>query len=594
MTRSRWRHLLELARDEARALTVATLCLLCAAGLNLALPRLVGAVVDTLTSHQGDLERAYSQLNHDVGILVALFVGIGLLTWGRAYLFTIAGERIVMRLRASLFHHLITREQAFFDASHSAEWVARLADDTAKIQRAVTVNLSMLLRYLIGALGALVILAYLSWRLTLVMILIVPITAAAAALYGRALRRLSRGVQDGLARAGEVAGEALTGVKTVRAFNAFEIEGARYQDRLSLAFERARHRAWLGAIFQGGMSAMSYAAIAGVVWYGGRLTLTGALSLGDLTAFLLYTFTLAFSLGALNGLWEDFAKALGSTDVIFGLLDRPDHLPSGEVTPNSCRGEVRFTEVDFSYPSRPDSQVLDQLSLHVASEQSLALVGQSGGGKSTVAALLQRMYDPSEGEVSLDGRPLKTLNTDWLRSQIAVVSQEPQLFATTIEENLRYGRPDATRDELISAAEAAQAHTFISQLPEGYQTLIGERGMRLSGGQRQRIAIARALLRDPRVLILDEATSALDAESEEAVQRALKRLMVGRTTLMIAHRLSTVRDADRIVVLEGGRVIESGQHRELLARSGRYAELVRTQLSPGELFESSAVEEGER
>jgi ATP-binding cassette subfamily B protein len=393
------------------------------------------------------------------------------------------------------------------------------------------------------------------------------------------LRRISRDIQDGLAHASEVAGEAIGGVKTVRAFDALDLETDRYRERLHEAFKLARRRAWLGATFQGGMSLASYAAIAAVVWYGGRLALEGDLSLGDLTAFLLYTFTLAFSIGTLNGLWEDFSKALGSTDVVFELFERPEVIPSGSHRPSTCLGEVYFNEVSFSYPSRDEVLVLDRLSLRLAPQKTLALVGQSGGGKSTVASLLQRMYDPDEGDVTLDELSLRDLDTHWLRSQIAVVSQEPQLFAATIEDNLRYGRPQATQDELVSAAIAAQAHDFISTLPEGYQTLIGERGVRLSGGQRQRIAIARALLRDPKILILDEATSALDAESEEAVQHALKELMAGRTTLMIAHRLSTVRDADEIVVIEEGRVIESGQHDQLIARGGRYAQLVRAQLS---------------
>ena len=571
---------MRLAYQERWALSVATVCLLIASGLNLTLPRLVGAVVDALTQGLASPAEARATLDESVITLLALFVVIGLATWGRAYLFTLAGERIVMRLRRELFGCILGQEQAFFDASHSAQWVARLADDTTKIQRAVTVNLSMLLRYFIAVLGTLVILAYLSWRLTLVMVLVVPVTAAGAALYGRALRRVSRELQDGLASASEVAGEAIGGVRTVRAFDAISVEVGRYQARLDIAFELARHRAWLGACFQGGMSLASYAAIAAVVWYGGQLTLEGALSLGDLTAFLLYTFTLAFSIGALNGLWEDFSKALGATEVVFELFERSERLPSGVLTPDICQGAVCFSDVSFAYPSRPEVNALHELSLEIAPRQSLALVGASGGGKSTVAALLQRMYDPDQGVITLDGSPLSSLNTQWLRTQMAVVAQEPLLFATTIEENLRYGDPIASQETLERAARAAQAHEFIMDLPERYQTRIGERGLRLSGGQRQRIAIARAILRDPKILILDEATSALDAESEEAVQQALRALMRGRTTLVIAHRLSTVRDADLIVVLDAGRAVERGRHHDLLEREGRYADLVRAQLNP--------------
>lgn len=575
---SGFKALFTLARSELLALSVATICLLIATALNLTLPKIIGTLVDTMTQADLSSEEAGNRLDWAVVGLLLLFAGVGLATWARSYLFTLAGERIVLRLRQLLFGNLLQQPQSFFDETHSARWVARLADDTAQIQRAVTVNLSMLLRYLLGALGALALLAHLSWRLTLVMSLVVPITAGAASIYGRALRRISKGVQDELASASEVAGESLGGIQTIRSLDAAFIAEARYSHRLQSAFTQARRRAWLGATFQGGISFASYAAIGAVIWYGGHLCLQGILSIGDLTAFLLYTFTLAFSIGALSGLWEDFSRAMGATEVVFELLHQPHPQDQGELRPETCLGEVRFDEITFHYPSRPDVTVLSGLTLQLKACQVLALVGQSGSGKSTIAALLQRIYDPIEGQITLDGHALSSLDSHWLRSQLAVVSQEPLLFATSIEENLRYAQPEATQDELERACVAARAHDFIQALPEGYQTLIGERGVRLSGGQRQRIAIARALLRNPRILILDEATSALDAESEEAVRVALAQLMEGRSTLMIAHRLSTVRDAHQIAVIEHGRVLELGQHKELLDRGGRYAELVRTQL----------------
>ena len=579
LKRAGLQELFSLARSELSALIVATICLLVAAALNLALPQLIGQLVDTLVDPKLSVVEARAHLNQSVLYLIALFAGVGLATWARAYLFTIAGERIVLRLRQRLFTQLLNQEQTFFDTTHSAQWVGRLADDTAQIQRAVTVNLSMLLRYLIGAIGALVILAFISFQLTLIMGTVVPVTAGAAAIYGRFLRSISREVQDGLASANELAGEALGGVQTVRALDASSRIGKHYQSYLEQTYQKAKRRAQLGAYFQGGMSFASYAAIGAVIWYGGQLTLQGDLTLGDLTSFLLYTFTLAFSIGALSGLWEDFSRALGSTEVVFELLQRDNQLPSGHLSPSHCYGQVEFNSVSFTYPARPDIQVLHSLNFEIQSNQTIALVGQSGSGKSTVAALLQRMYDPTEGLITLDDYPLAHFDTHWLRTQIAVVSQEPLLFATTIEENLRLANPSASFEQLVEATHSAQAHDFIMSFPNGYQTMIGERGLRLSGGQRQRIAIARALLRDPKVLILDEATSALDAESEEAVQQALNRLKVGRSTLMIAHRLSTVRDADQIIVIENGQAIERGSHAELLSMKGRYAELVSAQLT---------------
>ncbi|MHC4829134.1 MAG: ABC transporter ATP-binding protein, partial [Planctomycetota bacterium] len=356
-------------------------------------------------------------------------------------------------------------------------------------------------------------------------------------------------------------------------------ERTRYNERVDHAFELARKRSRMGAIFMGVFSFGGYAAIALVLWYGGRLLVAGELTLGELTSFVLYTFAVAFALGALSGLWESFMRALGASDRIFELLDREPTLVGGTLKPDTVEGRVRFDHVDFAYPTRPDAPVLRAFDLELVLGGTTALVGPSGAGKSTVRALLSRLYDPDGGQILLDDRDLRELDPDWLRSQVGVVAQEPILFAATIAENIRYGRPDATDAEVDAVAQAANATAFIEAFPEGTETLVGERGVRLSGGQKQRIAIARALLEDPRVLVLDEATSALDSESEHLVQTALAALMEGRTTLVIAHRLSTVMQADRVVVLDAGRVAESGTHDELMAAGGLYRQLVERQFT---------------
>ena len=376
----------------------------------------------------------------------------------------------------------------------------------------------------------------------------------------------------------EVAEETIGGIRTVRAFAREGAEQARYGAAVDRSFELARERARYASVFSGTASFGAYAAIAVVLWYGGLLLADGELSMGSLTSFLLYTFTLAMSIAALAGLWQDFMKALGASERVFELVDRVPDVDSGELVPARLEGAVSFQDVHFAYPTRLDSPVLKGLNLDLDPGGVVALVGPSGGGKSTVAALLSRFYDPGEGRILLDGVDFRELDPTWLRTQVGVVSQEPILFATTIRENIIYGRSGATEEEVVAAARAANAHEFIETFVDGYETLVGERGVRLSGGQKQRVAIARALLKDPRVLVLDEATSALDAESEHLVQEALARLMEGRTTLVIAHRLSTVKEADRVLVLDEGRVIQSGTHGALVAEEGLYRRLVERQL----------------
>lgn len=571
--KSDWQRLLALARPEATMLLAGTLALLIGTGTALAGPALVGYLVDGVTEGSGraGIDRAA------LWLLLVFALG-GLATALRSYWFTVAGERVVARLRDQLYAAVIHREIAFFDERRTGELTNRLSSDTTVLQNAVTVNLSMALRYALQALGAIVILMWTSWQLTFVMLAVVPVVVIAAAVYGRLIRKVSRKVQDALAQASEVAEETIAGVRTVRAFAREEAEIKRYETRVLESFHLAKYRALLGSLFSGGVSFAGYGAIAAVLWYGGILLSEGTLSFGTLTSFLLYTFMVAFSIGALSGLWSDFARAAGASSRVFKLLDERVAMQTEPGRkPAATKGEVRFDNVDFSYPSRAETLVLRNLSFFLEPGEAVALVGPSGSGKSTVAALLSRLYEPQSGTLFLDGDAFHELDASWLRRQVGVVSQEPILFATSIKENIRYGREEANAEEIEAAARAANAHGFISDFADGYETTVGERGVRLSGGQKQRVAIARALIKDPKILILDEATSALDANTEHLVKEALERLMVGRTTLIIAHRLSTVQQADRVMVLDHGALVEQGRHQDLIEQNGLYRRLVEHQ-----------------
>lgn len=572
-----WRRFYQLAQPELPRLILATVALVVAAGMGLVYPQAIKIIMNALSLP--DRAEAKRQIAQSALGLLAVFAVQGLFSAMRAYLFNFSGERVVAKLRRDLYASIIRQEVGFFDEQRTGELTNRLASDTTVLQMAVTANISMLLRYTLTVAGGIAILFYTSWRLTVVMLSIVPVVVLGAVIYGRMLRALAKQVQDALARATEVAEETLSGIRTVRAFAREEQEIGRYGTAVDASLTLARKRSRLGAIFAGAVSFAGYGAVAAVLWYGGTLVLRGDMQVGDLTAFILYTLTVAFAFGAVSDLWADFMRAAGASERVFELMERAPKLSPGPHRLPRVEGAVAFSDVGFAYPARPDVRVLQQLSLALRPGEVVAVVGPSGAGKSTLAALLSRFYDPQSGTITLDSHDLRTLESDWLREQVGVVSQEPILFATSIRENIRYGRLTATQDEVEAAAKAANAHDFIQSFPEGYDTLVGERGVRLSGGQKQRVAIARALLKDPRILVLDEATSALDAESEALVQEALDRLMQGRTTLIIAHRLSTVMGADRVVVLDGGRIVESGHHRELITHDGVYRRLVEKQFA---------------
>jgi len=565
--------MLALAVPEWRRLAAATVFLVLGGAASLAWPQIVRVLIDAAVA--GGEET----LNHAVLAMAAIFAVQGVAVAFRYYLFSVAGERIVTRLRESVFGAIIEQEIGFFDLRTTGELTSRLTSDATVVQNTVSVNLSMGLRNSVLLVGGLTLLVASSPRLTLLMLALVPPVAVGAVVVGRKMSKIAREAQDALARANEAAEEVIAGIRTVRSFSREEAENERYSERVWESFQVSRKRIRLMAAFVGIMTMAAFGSVAAVLWFGGRMVMTGELTVGELTSFILYTLIVAMALSALADLWSDFARARGASERIFELIDREPAVDqgSGEIV-DTVTGRIEFAGVSFAYPVRPDVRVLDDIDLVLEPGTVTALVGPSGAGKSTVAALMLRLYDPEEGAVLLDGQNLKELDARWLRTRIGTVAQEPVLFSTTIAANIRYGRPEATDAEVEAAASAAHAHDFIVDLPDGYATEVGERGVRLSGGQKQRVAIARALLKDPPILILDEATSSLDAESESLVQDALERLMTDRTSLVIAHRLSTVKNADRVVVLDGGMVAEAGVHDELMAADGLYRRLVRRQL----------------
>lgn len=576
------RRLWAFTRPYGGWLAVGVISVAVAGVIGLAFPLVVRQLLDAAFAPGAEPGAARRALDGAMLLLVVLMLVQAAFNFLRTYSLGRTGEAVVADLRKALFSHLIGLDVPFFTARKTGELVSRLTADVATVQAAVSQAVAQLVSQGITLVGGLVLLFVLEPRLTLVMLAVVPPVVVVGAVFGRGLRRVSAEFQDRLAAASADAEEAIAGVRVVKAFGAEGLERARYERGVDAAFAAALRRVRLRSLFVPAVLLCAFAGLAVVLWFGGRLALAGELSSGDLVAFLLLTMFVAGSLGTFTGLWAQLQEAAGASRRVFELLDARPELPvdPAPVRLGRARGAVALEGVSFTYPGR-DEPALADVSLAAEPGSVVAVVGPSGAGKSTVLALLLRFHDPTAGRVTLDGVDLRRLDPAELRANVGYVPQETLLFSGSVADNLRVARPTASDAELRAAAEAADALAFIEELPEGFDTLVGERGVKVSGGQRQRIAIARAILKDPRVLLLDEATSSLDGESEAAVQRALARLMAGRTTIVVAHRLATVVDADRIVVLDGGRVVDVGRHADLMARGGLYRALFASQAGAG-------------
>jgi ATP-binding cassette, subfamily B, bacterial MsbA len=513
--------------------------------------------------------------------LVALFSVQAMLNYVQAYLLSAAGEQAVAGLRRELFGRLLEMPPSFFADRRTGELTSRLTVDIGLLQTVLSHQISEFFRQVLALLGGVVLLSWLQPRLTLTALLVAPVVVGTAIIFGRRLRRLTTGVQDLVAEASGVAEEAFSQIRTVQSFVQERAERARYGERIEASVRTALQRAQVRGVFFGMLTFSTFAAIVFVLWQGGLLVLDGRLTAGALVGFLLYTITIAASIGALATSFTSYQEAVGAAERVFEILDMAPAIddPATPVPlPTHVEGRVAFEGVSFRYQADPSLPwTLHDITLTVAPGETVALVGPSGGGKTTLVSLLPRFWDVDCGRITLDGTDIRSLRLADLRGAVGVVPQEPALFSGTIHENIAYARPTATDADVQAAARAAHAHEFIEQLPQRYDTLVGERGIKLSGGQRQRVAIARAILKDPAVLVLDEATSSLDTESERLIEDALTKLLVGRTTLIIAHRLSTVQRADRLVLVDHGRIVEEGTHAELLALGGLYARLYQRQ-----------------
>jgi ATP-binding cassette subfamily B protein len=543
----------------------------------LSLPLAVRVMIDRGFAHADP-----STVNRSfIGLLVVASV-MALATAARYFCVSMLGERVVADIRRTLYTHLLTLDQAFYERTRVGELISRLGNDTELVQTVVSSSMSVALRSVVTAVGGAAMLVATSPKLAGYAALVIPLVILPIVLAGRRQQKLARANQDRIADTAAIANETLNAMYAVQAYAREPIEKQRYDTAIARALKAAQRRVAQRAGLTALVILLIFGAITLVLWAGARAVMDGSMGAGVLSQFVLYAVISAGSVGGLTEVWSEISRAGGSMERIGELLAaRPDiATPASPVAlAKPVRGEIRFDHVEFRYPSRPEAPTLHDFSLRIAPGETVALVGPSGAGKSTVFHLLLRFYDPQRGTISIDASDLRALALPDLRGSIALVPQDTVIFGASAADNIRFGRTDANDESVIAAAKAAEAHDFLIDQPEGYKTYLGERGVRLSGGQQQRVAIARALLKDAPILLLDEATSNLDAHSEHAIQSALERLMRGRTTLVIAHRLATVQKADRIVVMDAGRIVAQGTHAELLRQGGLYSELARLQFA---------------
>lgn len=554
-----------------KQILLAAVALLFTAGLTLGLVQYVRIIVDS-----GFVAGSTQSLSGAIVgfLIVAILQALG--TFARFYWVSWLGERVTADIRKAVFDHLLTMHPAYFEDNISGEIQSRITTDTTLLQTVIGSSASIALRNTLLLIGGVIFLFITNPRLTSVVLLCIPLVIGPIIIFGRRVRKLSRHTQDQIANVGAYVGESIQQIKTVQAYN-HQREDQRLfaghvENAFNVALSQIRSRSLLIAI----VMTLVFVAMAAMIWVGGQDVINGRMSAGELTAFVVYAVMVASAVGAISQVFGDLQRAAGATERLTELLNAESAIsaPTAPVSlPTQLQGSLQFSNIRFCYPTRPDTPALDGYTLDVSAGSSLALVGPSGAGKSTLFDLLLRFYDPLSGQILLDGVDIRTLDPIELRRHFALVSQQPTIFTGTVADNIRYGCPDASDEAVYAAADAAFASEFITRLPDTWNSQLGEAGIRLSGGQKQRLAIARAILKDPKILLLDEATSALDAESERTVQVALEKLMQGRTTLIIAHRLATVRNVDRIAVMEAGRLVATGSHDELLRSSPLYARL---------------------